>query len=447
MFCPNCGKEFQDGAFCPNCGVNVENQFANQSVNSGFAPVNNGFNTMNAPKKKAPNKKVVTIAVAVVLVIAIVIASVAMAFAGKPQVKIATGIEKLLFDTEGFTFDVVYNQKGEETGYDPYGESYTNKHENKLKLTGALAWGEDLFSSSWYVEAETNEDEIFKTVSNGGDAYLVFETYSDDMPGFKGNLPELYKYIKDNKEDIADSFGMDYNDLEDEVEDEAGIEYDQVVAWLDSIVTKNKLNEKTIKDIYDSWAREELAEQMDEKTDTLPDYDTIKKVLSGFITKGLSDEAIIVNDDYKKDGVKYYDVTFDFEQILKDLKLYLEENKDLEALMNTDAGEEFLEELEESIEYLEDSDKKEKQFDATLGISKGRLSYIKFMDEDGYSYESEYGEVGYKMTGTVEIVLSDFDKKFDFEEKVSAVKKLRDDEDWIVIDDLESFANLVDTYY
>ncbi len=409
MFCPKCGNQCENVSVCPTCGTALNNQTAApvnpvaapvKPANSGFAPVSNESKKALDSVKKMPKKKMILAIVAVVLVVAIIISSVLIAVANKPMTKIASGVEKLLFDTESFEFHF--------------------RAGDYASASGGVCWGDDLVSSSFYIKAleDNNEEVSLRAASNKGIFAVVQYPDSDYYPAISGDLPVLYGEVKANRDDLCSYFGMDYDELAEEMEEYYGITPDQIVSWADTIIKKGNINEDVIKEVYNSWLRVAYAEEMEEEVDNIPDYKTLKKVLVNFITKGLNDEAVVVEDSYKEDGVKYYDLKIDTEEVTKCLYEFLKDNKDLKDFLTTDMGKDFMDELDEATEY--DGEKVK----VTVGIAKGRLAHIS-------SKES-----GVK----VSIDFSNFNKKIDFEAQLAAVKELRDEEDWMELSELDDLS-------
>lgn len=371
MFCPNCGTQSENVNACPNCGAAFNNEPA-EPVNAGFAPV---VEPKAPAAKKLPKNKVTLAIVAVVVALAIIIASVAIAAAGKPMVKIASGIEKLLFDTKSFDFTI---KSGEE------------------KITGAVAWGDNLVKSSFYVKASYDGEIEMQAASNEGDFAYVVGGY-----GVEGNLTTFYDNAKQNPEDIFEGSGMSYDSFVESMEEETGLTPDTVFGWIESIVKSKNVNEDTVEDIFDSFLRVMFAEEFDEDVENIPDYKTLKKVLVKFLKSGLNEEAVEVLDKYSEDGIKKYDLKINTKEFSKCLYEFVKENKDLKDFWATDVGEEFLDELESATDYDAERIK------VTVGLKSGRLAFM------------QYGESGYKVT----VEFTNFNKKADFATEVADIKK------------------------
>ena len=384
MFCPNCGTQSENVNACPQCGYVFAEEPA-APVNPGFAPV---VEAKAPAAKKLPKNKITAAIIAVVVVVAIIIASVAIAGAGKPMVKIASGVEKLLFNTESFKFTI--------KAYDE-------------KTTGAVAWGDNLVKSSFLVKTEGLE-----AAATEGDFVVYYEEYYGNG-GMEGNLSQLYDYIKQNPEELFENTGMDYDEYVEMMEEEAGITPDKVFGWIDTIVKKEKVNEDTVEEIFDSWVRVMFAEEIDEDVENIPDYKTLKKVLVKFLKNGLNDEAVEVLDKYTEDGIKKYDLKINTKEFAKCLYEFVKENKDLKDFLATDAGEDLLDSLERATDYSADRIK------ITVGLKSGRLAFI------------QMGEKNSKIT----VEFYDFNKKVDFEAEVADIKK----KDAEFVDLMEQFSN------
>ncbi len=442
MFCPNCGQDCGDVAFCANCGAQVaESQAAPETTDtsSGFAPEN--F-TPEAPGGKKFSKKLIAIPViAILLVVAIVLGSVAVGFANSPQAKIANGINKLLFQTESFDFDAeyVYEYKSSSSDYYGYSEGYSRTM--KITATGALAWGKDLASSSYFADVTTSEDYSggdnyttdFSVVSSKGETLI----YSEELPaGISFNTPNAYEYAKANLEDVADELLYeDLDDIEDALDDEFGLNIETITGWIEDIVSGNKINEKVLAEVYDDYARTMVEENLDIDAKDIPDYSTLKKVITKFVAKGISEEAFEVKDKFKEDGITKYDVKIKFDVLAEDLYNYIKECKELEDLLDTDEGEEFMEEFEEAIdnEYYEDE-----ELEFIAGISKGCLAYFEYTQEENWD-GTEYKTV-------VKVTLSNFNKNANFSGKYNEVLEKLDDDEWFKIEDLDDVEDFYDEF-
>ena len=479
MFCPNCGKETGDAAFCPNCGSQVtppeqtpvapevvpeaqpvETPVAEAPVAqpeaapaavgepAGFAPV--AQPPVAPPKKKLPLKLILLPIIAVVLVVAIVLGVVAIGIVSSPQVKLANGVKKLLLDAESFDFNVEYSHEYTRTEevYDYYYGYYTDSYSGKnvSKVDGSIAWGKDLLSSSYYVnytqeyydDGMLDEEYNYYLVSNQGET-LITGSYMDEM-GISFNAPNAYNFVKENQDDVADYFfGMDAADFADELDDEAGITIETAFDWIENIISNKKINENLLGEIYDEWVRQMIEENTDLKVEELPDYKTIKKVATKFITKGISDEAFEIREEYKEDGITKYAVTIHYDILVADLYEFLEGNKDLKDFLATDIGEDLLDELDEAVDegYFEDE---ETEF--IVGLSKGYLAYIEYVEEDSWNYG--YGSESYEYEDTIKVTFSNFNKSADFGGKYDEVYAKADD--WFKFEDLDDIDEFYDIY-
>lgn len=393
MFCTNCGTQCENVNVCPNCGnvLNAEPTVADAATEVTFAEPGAAAPAA-APAKKSFNIKKLIPVIAIVLVVAIVAGIVGIAgLAQKPTAKLASAVEKLAFDTESLTFSIKTD----------YGEEYE----------GAIAFGKDVASSSFYFNVSEDNEDYMSVVSNNGELVYWMDGYYGTA--IKANLPKLYDYALKNKDEMAEMQGWDdYADMSSDFEDEFGIAGDQAINWLESIISGKKINENTLEDIYNTVLRPQMADEMDEDEKVIPDYKTMKKILVGFIAKGLDEEAVEVIDKSTKDGVKMYKVKVDPTEVARCLYEYVQDNRDLKAFLKTEAGEDFLDELE----YLKDEDYGSK-IKFTFGIKGGRLAYL---EGDG-----------------VKITLGDFNKSFDFEKQYKSVEDNSDE--WSEIEDLEEF--------
>ncbi len=436
MFCPNCKNDCGENNVCPNCGTQLI-QPQNTQPASGFAA---DIQAPVAPKAKNPIKILIPI-IAIVVVIGIIIASISIVgSAGTPQAKVAGGAEKLLFDAKSFNFDVEISNKRTRNGeyYDEYSGEMVNgtrTTETTYTINGGIAWGDDLASSSYFANinmAQDDEDYNINVASNKGESLVWFDELEDE--GLAFNTPAVYTYAKDNLDDIFDLAEFDQDDFEDELDDYYNLDIETIKYWIENIVSNGKINEKLLEEIYNDYCRNMIDDNTDIDADVIPDYATSKKVITNFFKKGLSKEAIVVNEKFKEDGIQKYDISVNAEIVASDLYTYLSECKELEAFLDTDEGDDFMDSLEDLADddYLEDM-----ELDFIIGVSNGYLSYFE------YTVEEEYETSSYETT--IKVTLSNFNGNID---AASHYDELYNDKDsWYVFENVDDVEDYLDKMY
>lgn len=471
MFCSKCGKEFE-GNFCPACGAKAEIPVAPTEPTvptEPTAPVEPvvsapaeptpvaSFAAPQKPKKKRSAKKIILFSVmAVILVIAIIISSMSISVFAQPSVKLSSAVKKTFVDAGGFSFklEAIYESDSSWENDSSYYGTSTEKQESTSTFTaeGAVALGESLIGSSLYanISMDTkakydydgdvrNYDSLSSIVlvSDGGKAIAYTEDDGEKSPAISVNLKDAYSYIYDNKEAIADYFDLSLTEIESLLKDYYELDFDTIKGWLDGIVKDGQIDESTVADIYDRLLTQLIVNNFDDIDEKdIPSYEELNEILTEFILKGVSDDSIVMEKTETKDGIKYYDVTVNIADLLKDLKRFLKDCEELDKFFNTSVGEEFMEVLEESIDAAADDDIK---VEYKMGLKNGYIVYIETELEDSYD-GSDYS---YNSKIVLKLTLSDFSEKYDFTAKYNEVVGLFKEDEIIEIKTLQDVTDLM----
>lgn len=479
MICSNCGKEFQ-GNFCPMCGSkavetpvspveSVEPVAPTTPVEPvapvvPTAPVGSFYPPApvpEKPKKKGAPKRVIAFSViAVILAIVVAVSGMSISVFAQPSVKLGSAVKKTFIDAGGFSFDfeTVIESTYTSEYYDPYyyGTS-TSKQENKTSVTaeGAVALGDDLISTSIYADVTvkqqsksnndgevTNYDSLSSVtlVSDGGKAIGYMKYDGEKTPAVSINTKDAYSYILNNKEDIAEYFGTDYDDFEAELKKYYNLDVDTITNWIDNIVKGGKINDETLADIYDGFLKSLAADELDIDESDIPSYKELSNALTEFLVKGVSDDSIVMEKTDSKDGIKYYDVTVNVADLLRDLKNYLRDCKELEAFFDTTFGEELMDALKNAIDEADD-EKIKISFKA--GLKNGYIVYLETKNDNSYE-DSDYS---YSSKTVTKLSLSEFKEKFDFSAKYDEVAALFKKDEIIEIKTLEDLDEVSESIY
>lgn len=431
MFCPNCGNQFEGTSFCPACGSKVEQEATDMQQNmqqnvqqpqqpQQFQPVQqnapimppqgvpNGFQPPAQQPQKKNMKKILLISIpAVVVAIALVVGVVFAVFASNPRVAVLTALEKTLFEATDYNLEFNYSDDYDDMGFEV-----------------SVAYGDRLSNSSFYCSFDDGYTKS-KVVSNQGKllACWQFDDYDEEKYKLLIAVDDIYNELMESPDKLDDE---PFEELIEVIDSEFNIEQEQLVNVASNIISGNKINESAIEEFYNISGRSFMSDVLDEKEDDIPDYDTLRKLLSEFVAKGISEESVVIEKGDKKNGVTYYDITVNVSLLLSDLNLFLTESKDAEVFLATDAGEELLEIIEDSVEWYEDEDDIELQ----VGISDGFLTEI-YYENSEWDYE-------------IEIILSEVNKgATDYEALYAEVddeyKKAESDE-WENVNDLKRFS-------
>ena len=226
MFCGNCGAQVPDGsAVCPNCGAAMApksqapgmNQSA-QYQNSQFQNPQGGFQAQGAPAGKAPSKingKLIGIIVACVAVVAVLIFLVTKLFGGSGLKGAYTDGSTIVKFEKG---RMIYTESGMEMSF-----KYTTKKDQIIVDPESM----ELSDNFWEVMADSlgiDEDDLEDTLEEYAD-------YSDEMEA-------LYEAYKDDDLDALIEMLLDEMDID---EDEFIFEYDKKNNLLKNKKTKDKL--------------------------------------------------------------------------------------------------------------------------------------------------------------------------------------------------------------
>lgn len=389
MNCLNCGNPVDPSKkFCPVCGYpvqaapanngNAPTEFADAPVyqNPAYsqapgysqpaAPVYNQQAAPNtaakAPKKFNLGKNILIPVVAVILVIVLALSGSAIYMAAKPQVKIASAVEKTLFSAESFNVEV-------EIEGETIGEGY-------------VAFGETTFTSDFYADVAF---EGFKVVCNDGNLVVDFGGQCLEV-----SLPDAFATIQSELDDIISAINSEASadELVDMVNDEYGVEItpEQVMDWAENLIKNEKINEDVVKDIYNTVGIPFIATELEIEEKEVPTYKEARKILTGAVTKGINSDGFEVTDTKTKDGVKYYDVTLHMGELYISMIEYILDCKQLEGIFESDMGKDARDELEETLEEVkeakEDGDEEfeEQEAEFIIGIDGGYLVYFEIED-------------------------------------------------------------------
>lgn len=381
--------EFSGGDFGVN-GMPARPQPATPAEHSNFT----GFE--EKPKKKGLKKLLIPV-VAIVLVAAIALGAWGIFLATNPEVKIARAIEKTLFKTKSFSFEISAD------GYDI--------------AEGYVAFGKTTFTSDFCVEAEDMKivcDDGQLLVPYGGvQNYAAFD------------LPELFAELTEGLDDVlSDLAGADSEAFAEELEKQFGVEVtpDQVAEWAETLIKNKTINENVIEEIWNTVGIPVASKYLEVDKEDIPDYDDIKSIIAGALTKGIKGDAFKVADTSKKSGVKYYECEVIPAELMKGVIEYALECKKLEAILEVEIdsdGTTLKENLEKTLEMLEDGDYPERldeEVEFTVGI------------KDGYLVAVEYDEL--------EVKIADINKKHDAKDDHADVEDDAADVEEFALDEL-----------
>ncbi len=385
MFCKVCGAEIEENsAFCPVCGAELT---ANES-NNGYQAAENQFydNFQPAPVVKKKKSKAPIIIVAVVAVIAAVVGVLfatgtfdkALEKAGikeAPAKEIFDAVKQTVFESQSLTAEVT----------DGYDNGFAQ-----------ISFGKDLEGLKVYIE------------ENGTGMYGIYDGVA-------------YAY-QDGTQNIKENLLPDVEGAADTLDVEGADEIDGLF--------NGKLNEEAVKDIYNVGLRDGVENAMKfmylqslseeemmkyyKQTDVgytldydaipvsveLPDYDALMGAVEDFLTKGLSEDAIIFEKN--EDG---YDFTIDADEFLECLAAFVEENETMKALIkayyeiskivDTLEGETAGEiDVQQELEMLADECREENiKIECKATIKDGYLTALK-IEYDGEFLEIKISDIG-----------------------------------------------------
>lgn len=409
MICSNCGSSVDSSKkYCHICGYPVQQtaevdldatmassgglDYANHDVNNGeFFGGDFGVNGAPArpqpatpaehsdftgfeekPKKKGLKKLLIPV-VAIVLVFAIALGAWGVFLAVNPEIKIARAVEKTLFKSKSFSFEISAD------GYDI--------------AEGYVAFGKTTFTSDFLVgldgmEIICDDGQLLVPYSEG--EYLSLD------------LPEVFADLTEDLDNVLSELaGGDSEALAEKIENQFGVEVtpDKVAEWAETIIKNKTINEKVIEEIWNTVAVPAAAKYLELEAEDIPDYDDVKSIVSGALTKGVNGDAFKVADTSRKNGVKYYECEIIPSEVMKGVCEYALECKKLEAILayelNSD-GTTLKEAIEEALELLKNEEYPEyldEEIEFTVGI------------KDGYLVAVEYDEL--------EVKITDINKKHD----------------------------------
>lgn len=429
MICSNCGNPV-DGSrkFCQVCGYPVK-QVAEDSVDTGLfsgtpasynaitdmnayhneentinklsypqpatpAESNNDIGFEEKPKKNIA-KKLITPIVALVLVVAIVFGAWSAFLAFNPEIKIARAIEKTLFNTKSFAFEV--SADGTEV------------------VSGYVAFGKTTFVSDFAVELYNGLNVVCD------DGQLLFPVSRDGY--YAVDMPEVFAELTESLDDvITQVVGGNSDEVVEMLENRYGVTTtpEQVAEWAETLIKNKTINEKVIEEIWNTVGVPLVASEFDLDEKDVPNYKDIKSIISGALTKGIKGDAFKVTDTSSSGGVKYYECEILLPELAKGMLEYALDCKKLEAILDVEFdGYSWREQLEDYLEMFENEDYPEyldEEIEFTIGL------------KNGYIVAAEYEDI--------EIEISDINKKHDakddYEEASENVYQKRD----IGLDDL-----------
>ena len=211
MFCGNCGAQVPDGsAVCPNCGAQLASQTQapqmNQSAqyqNSQFQNPQGGFQAQGAPAGKAPSKingKLIGIIVACVAVVAVLIFLVTKLFGG-------SGLKGVYTDGSS----IVKFEKGRmiiiESGLEMSFEYKTKKDQiivdpESMKFSDNF-W--EVLADSLGVDEDDLEDTLEEYADWSDEMEALYEAYKDD------DMDSLVEYFVDEMDYDEDNLTFEYD--------------------------------------------------------------------------------------------------------------------------------------------------------------------------------------------------------------------------------------------
>lgn len=359
------------------------------------------------PKKNNIPKILIPI-VAVLLVVIIAFGGWGIFLAVNPQVKVAKAVEKTLFKTKSFSFELSAD------GYDV--------------AEGYVAFGKTTFTSDFFVEIEDMGlvcDDGQLLVPYSGNEYIAID------------LPEVFAGLTENLDDVLSDFvGGDAEEVSEMLEDEFGVEVtpEKVTEWAETIIKNKTINEKVIEEIWNTVAIPVAAKYLDLDEKDIPDYDDIRSIIAGALTKGINGDAFKVEDTSKKDGVKYYECEVDLYELAKGMLEYALDCKKLEGILEAEQGGETLREfLEDTLDDIDEDYFPDDPVEFTVGIKNGYLVAVEFDD--------------------LEVKISEINKNHDAKEDYAEVE---DDADSVIEFDFDTLKDeflggkkeeIVDDYY
>ncbi len=436
MNCLNCGAPVDPTKkFCQVCGYPVEaapayngdapSEFADVPFSQNPAPAYTqapefgqpaapAYNQQSAPAAKAPKKfnlgkNALIPIVAVILVIVLALSSSAIYTASKPQIKIASALEKTLFSAESFNLEV-------EIEGETLGEGY-------------VAFGKTTFTSDFYADVGMAGVEV---VCNDGNLVVNFGGNCVEV-----SLPDAFATVQSELDEIISTFNSDLSaeEIVEMAKEEYGVEItpEQVMDWAENLVKNKKLNEDVIKDIYNEVGVYVIAKELEIDVKEVPTYKEVKKIITGAVTKGINGDGFEVTDKNSKDGVKYYNITLHPGELYISMVEYILDCKQLEGVFESEMGEEAREDFENNLEELKEAKEDDEEeflentgeLDVTIGIDGGYLVYFEIEDR-------------------IAITLSEINKKHDAEEDYNSVVDDAEAHTKVDLDNIDEAINAVE---
>lgn len=390
MVCSNCGSSFEKSKkFCPDCGYSAKPSAEDRLDSGEFsgAPVSTAMMRAESDddyalaafsyrqpatpaehnddigfEEKPKNKKNMMIkmlapAVALTLVVSILVAAWNIFLAVNPQVRIAKALEKTLFASKGITFELTVN--GEET------------------VAGNLVFGKNTFESDLFAEGADGE----RIICDNGRLFIGLDggCYTVDMPEICAELAK----------DLEEIENGNVTEIVETLEEKYGVEVTpkQVADWAENLIKNKTLNEKVIKEIWNTVAVPVIATYFDVDNKDVPKYTDVKNIISGALKKGIGGEAFKLVDTQKKNGIKYYNCEVVPSEIMQGMLAYVLDCKKLQPILDAQMpdGTVLRDAVENKLETIEsgkyDGDIYEK-VEVTFGIKGGCLVLLKAGDTE-----------------------------------------------------------------
>ncbi len=455
MFCQRCGTAFEQGAFCPNCGTPVNTQPA---VNTGEEPTTIMGNEPVAPqapvqfapyaapsapqqkpeKKKINAKPIIIAATAAVVVAAIVIGSVAVAFTSKPQVKIFQAIYNTLVKSDSFDFEFEFVDSGE--------SSYYGKWSDKYSGNGSVDFGATTTETELYIQASCvyTSDSLESTESyyaavSGGKGVAGYVEDDGDGEFFGGDIANIAESAFSDIDSVLDElYYGGSEEAKDELEEYTEIGFEKIAEWAMDIICEKGINEDVVEEIYNSLAIPFVDGELGIDEEVIPSYNKVKDILTKFITKGLNDEALIVNDKYTEDGIKYYEIELDLLECMDCVIAFAQDDKDVQEILAAIEDEydfdciDFLEELRDEMSDNRDDVKE-----------MNALTEIKIGIDNGFIAAIEY-DFGGDEDALLTVELSNFKKASgDYAARYNEIEAIAKKHEYFNFDSLETIYDMI----
>lgn len=264
---------------------------------------------------------------------------------------------------------------------------------NEEIFEGYIDLGETLASSGLYFEIDGGETNgaVYDGNLIAADSYYnehitadIKKIAASDEEEINSFLLELTGHSADEWVEELKTFGIDISTA-------------KVLGWVSKIVD-GRINEDVVAEIFDEVAIpyavamvNSYGYEIDAKD--IPDFKTLKGIVYEFFLNGHASSAleITVNGDE-------YEVALHFGEFIKNAVEFVSNHEKLQGIVNSQLGQEFIEMLNEDLEYISE----EEDLLFTVELENGYISKVEFYD--------------------VEIELSDFNEftgiKEDYEDLV-----------------------------